>query len=106
MLPPYFVAGGISPVKRRILEISVRLPAIRQGDYKLVGEELYNIAEDPDEQNDVALNFPEVVKRLKERVETAGKKRPPIPDMSLLMTPALPWVYGQNENEKAKTHGI
>ncbi len=83
------------------VEGSVRLPAIRMGDYKLIGEELYNIAEDPEEQNDIAGSNPDIVERLAKRVSEAGMERPPMPDMSLLMTPALPWVYGQNENRNA-----
>lgn len=80
---------------------SVRFPAIRKGDYKLVGEELYNIITDPSETQDIAAANPKIVKRLSERVAQVGAQRPPMPDMSLLMDPPLPWVYGQEENAKA-----
>lgn len=80
---------------------SVRFPAILKGDYKLIGDELYNIKTDPQEQNDIASTSLEIVKSLKERVTEVGDERPPLPDMSRLMTPALPWVYGQEENKTA-----
>ena len=95
--------GAKSPRDEIIFEVSgsVRFPAIRKGDYKLIGEELYDIVNDPEEIQDIAANSPEVVAALKQRVEEAGNERPPMPDMSLLMTPALPWVYGQTENANA-----
>lgn len=80
---------------------SVRFPAIRLGDYKLVGKELYNIVVDPSEKEDIASQNPDIVERLSQRVAEAGAQRPPMPDMSQLMSPALPWVYGQNENATA-----
>ncbi len=80
---------------------SVRFPAIRIGDYKLVGKELYNIVKDPSEKNDIAKSHPDIYKKLHDRVTKLGKERPPMPDMSILMTPAQPWVYGQEENANA-----
>ena len=80
---------------------SVRLPSIRKGDYKLIGDELYNIVEDPMEQKNIAIDNPELVEKLKKRVTSVGNERPPMPDVSLLMTPALPWIYGQEENAHA-----
>ncbi len=77
---------------------SVRPPAIRQGDYKLIGEELYNIIEDPKEQVNLAMLSPDIAAKLKTRIDEAGNERPPMPDMQLLMTPVLPWIYGQKEN--------
>jgi len=38
------------------------------------------------------------VSTLKNRVAAIAKERPPLPNMDLLMTPALPWVYGKEEN--------
>ena len=78
---------------------SVRFPAIRKGDFKLIGDELYNVVEDPSEQRNIAEQKPEVVAQLRERITALGNQRPPMPDLSLLMTPALPWVYGQAENQ-------
>lgn len=80
---------------------SVRPPAIRQGAFKLIGEELFNVVEDPYETKNLANANPEMVAKLKNRVVTVGNERPPLPDMSLLMTPALPWVYGALENANA-----
>ena len=92
-----------SPRKEVIFEVSqsVRFPAIRQGDYKLIGEELYNIVEDPGEEKDLAASEPEIAARLKQRVTEVGNERPPRPVWDVLMTPALPWVYGQQENANA-----
>lgn len=91
-----------SPRDEIVFEVSnsVRLPSIRKGDFKLTGKELYNIVLDPSERNDIASVHPEVVNELTKRVEYYGKQRPPMPKMNLLMTPALPWVYGQQENAK------
>ena len=95
--------GEPSPRDEIIFEVSqsVRFPAIRKGDFKLIGEELYNIALDPEEKNNLASTQAEIFQQLKARVDAVGKERPPMPDMKLLMTPALPWVYGQQENVKA-----
>ncbi len=95
--------GAESPREEIIFEVSgsVRLPTIRKGTYKLMGTELYDLATDPGEQTDIAANHPDIVAALQQRLEQAGAERPPMPDMSLLMTPALPWVYGQVENETA-----
>jgi len=92
-----------SPRKEIIFEVSgsVRFPAIRLGDYKLIGEELYNIVVDPTESEDIASKHPQIVERLSQRVAEAGSERPPMPDVSRLMSPALPWVYGQQENANA-----
>ena len=79
----------------------MRLPTIRKGDYKLMGDELYNIVTDPSEKNDIAATNAKLVKKLKARLDKMSKQRPPMGDMSLLMTPAQPWVYGQQENENA-----
>ncbi len=80
---------------------SVRRPTIRRGEYKLIGSELYNIVQDPSETTDLADDRPEVVQALRLRLDSIGAERPPLPDMSLLMSPALPWVYGQSEDRDA-----
>ena len=77
---------------------SVRPPAIRLGDYKLIGDELFNINSDPGEKDDISSEHPEVVAKLRNRIEQESAKRPPLPQMRL-MTPALPWVYGEQENK-------
>jgi len=96
------IFNGVQSQREEIIfEVSksVRPPAIRLGDYKLIGEELYNIVEDPNEQMNLAEVSPEIVEKLKARIDQVGNERPPMPDMKLLMTPSLPWVYGQSENE-------
>ena len=84
-----------------IFDISgcVRIPTIRKGDYKLMGKELYNIVKDPSEKNDIAKDHPDIVKKLKARLDEVAKERPPMPSMKLLMSPAQPWVYGEAENK-------
>ena len=92
--------GADSPRDEIIFDVSgcVRLPTILKGDYKLVGKELYNLASDPYEKRDIAKEHPDIVKQLQARLDEVGKERPPMPDMSRLMSPAQPWVYGQEEN--------
>ncbi len=76
---------------------SVRLPTIRQGDYKLMGDALYHIINDPGEQTDIAKEHPELVAKLSARLEIIGNERPPLGDKPLLMDPPLPYVYGLEE---------
>jgi arylsulfatase A-like enzyme len=78
---------------------SVRSPTIRSGDFKLMGPLLYNIAKDPYEQTDIAATHPEIVKNLAARLEQVAQQRPPLGDKPLLMSPALPYVYGIDENK-------
>lgn len=78
---------------------SVRLPTIRSGDWKLMGDMLYNIANDPYEKKDVAGENPAVVKRLAARLAQVNKERPPLGDKPLLMDPPLPYIYGLKENK-------
>ena len=78
---------------------SVRLPTIRRGDFKLMGDALYNIKKDPAEQIDVAAKHPQLVKELKARVTAVGNERPPLGDKPLLMDPPLPYVYGLTEQK-------
>lgn len=89
-----------SPRDEIIFEVSgsVRFPAIRKGKYKLVGKELYDLQADPSEKTDIAAKNPKIVKQLTARVTSVGKERPPLSGMDRLMSPALPWVYGQKEN--------
>lgn len=53
-------------------------PAIRIGDFKLVGDELYNIRADPFEKNDLAAAQPERVRAMKARLtQLATERRTP-----------------------------
>lgn len=93
-------AGGEDPRSEIVFEVtgSVRVPTIRSGDFKLMGELLFDIKQDPSETTDVAGKYPEVVKELAARLESVAAERPPMGEKPLLMTPALPYVYGQAEN--------
>lgn len=92
--------GKASPRSEIIFEVtgSVRLPTIRSGDYKLMGDMLFDIRNDPGEQKDIASEHPDIVKKLSARLEAVGKERPPLGDKPLLMEPPLPYIYGQSEN--------
>jgi arylsulfatase A-like enzyme len=78
---------------------SVRLPTIRRGDFKLMGDALYNIQLDPSERTNVASQHPKVVAELQARVTLIGTERPQLGDKPLLMDPPLPYVYGLNEQK-------
>ena len=92
-------AGKESPRTEIIYDVagSVRLPTIRRGDYKLMGDALYDIRQDPGERSNVAAQHPELVATLKARVSDVGQERPPLGDKPLVMDPPLPYVYGLNE---------
>lgn len=94
--------GAASPRKEIVFEVtgSVRVPTIRSGDWKLMGEMLFNIAKDPYEKNDVAGDHPGIVKRLAARLAQVDSERPPLGNKPLLMDPPLPYIYGQKENTK------
>jgi len=93
--------GKSSPRDEIIFEVagSVRLPTIRSGDYKLMGDMLFNVKADPGETTDIPASHPAIVKKLKARLDEVGKERPPLGDKPLLMEPPLPYVYGLEENE-------
>jgi arylsulfatase A-like enzyme len=91
-----------SPRKEIVFEVegSVRLPTIRRGNWKLMGDMLFNIKKDPYEKKDVAKENPGIVKRLANRLAKVNSERPPLGDKPLLMDPPLPYIYGLKENEK------
>lgn len=82
---------------------SVRLPTIRSGDFKLMGDALYNIKVDPYETTNIAKQHPKLVAKLAARVTAVGKERPPLGDKPLLMDPPLPYVYGLEEQADVPT---
>lgn len=92
--------GEQSPREEIIFDVkgSVRLPTIRTGNYKLMGDMLFDVVNDPSEQKDIAKTQPELVKVMRDRLDHVGNERPPLGDKPLLMEPPLPYVYGQNEN--------
>jgi arylsulfatase A-like enzyme len=74
-------------------------PAIRKGKIQIGRERNFMTFEaDPSEKTDIAAKTSEIVKQLTDRVTSVGKERPPLTGMDRLMSPALPWVYGQKEN--------
>jgi len=78
---------------------SVRLPTIRSGDFKLMGNMLFNIRTDPGELTDIAAQNPQRVAQLKARLAQVGTERPPLGEKPLLMDPPLPYVYGAMESQ-------
>ena len=100
-MTPLLFAGETSPRREIIFEVagSVRLPTIRSGDYKLMGDMLFDIKHDPYEKTDIADKHPEIVKRLTARLVEVGRERPPLGEKPLLMDPPLPYVYGQKESK-------
>ncbi|MCB1277384.1 sulfatase-like hydrolase/transferase [Prosthecobacter sp.] len=93
--------GKQSPRDEIVIEVagSVRLPTLRKGDFKLVGKELFNLASDPYEKTDIAAQHPEVVAQMQARLKQIAAERPPLGDLPILMDPALPYVYGRDENK-------
>jgi arylsulfatase A-like enzyme len=73
-------------------------PAIRVGDFKLVGDELYNIAKDPSEKNNLAAAYPEKVRALKARLDQLAKERR-TPEKHERITTGPLWIYGEEENK-------
>ncbi|WP_153558475.1 arylsulfatase B [Roseimaritima sediminicola] len=99
-MTPTLFAGRPSPRQEIIFEVagSVRLPTIRSGDYKLMGDMLFDIRRDPYETTDIAAQHPDIVQRLAAKLEAAAEQRPPMGEKTRLMDPPLPYVYGQKEN--------
>ena len=92
--------GKSSPRNEIVFEVSgsVRIPTIRQGDYKLMGKLLYDVVRDPAETTDIAAQHPDVVRRLRSRLEQFDRQRPPLGNLPV-MERSLPYVYGLDENK-------
>ena len=78
---PVLSAGKRSPRTEVVYDIEPFRAALRQGDWKLVWQttlpsrvELFDLAQDPGEQHDVAAKHPEVVSRLKQRIEELSRE--------------------------------
>ena len=93
--------GKPSPREEIVIDVagSVRLPTLRLGELKLVGDELYHLATDLRETSNIASKHPQLVAEMSARLERAAAERPPLGELPRLMDPALPYVYGQLENE-------
>jgi arylsulfatase A-like enzyme len=74
--------------------------SIRQGNYKLVGEELFDIEKDSAETPDQAAKHPDIYQALRKRIQTLEKERrqPEVHNKitSKIETPLL--VFGKEEN--------
>jgi hypothetical protein len=74
--------------------------AIRKGSYKLVGEELYNVVDDPYETRDVAAAKPEIYQVLHQRLtDLIEERRTPEVHTNISQTINQPLlVFGKEEN--------
>jgi arylsulfatase A-like enzyme len=78
---PTIAEGKVSPRSELILSVpgletsETGPPALRVGDYKLVGDELYHLANDPGETRDLASQMPERVASMKRRLERLAEER-------------------------------
>ncbi|MCG3124025.1 MAG: Arylsulfatase [Phycisphaerales bacterium] len=73
--------GAASPRREIVYNIEPFRGAVRQGDWKLIWRtmlpssvDLYNIAADPSEKNNVAADHPELVLTLKQRIEALASQ--------------------------------
>ena len=64
-----------------------------------MGDMLFNVTSDPAESKNVADQHPEIVNRLRRRLDEVGAERPPLGDKPLLMENPLPYIYGEEESE-------
>jgi arylsulfatase A-like enzyme len=74
-------------------------PAIRVGDFKLVGDELYNIRRDPYETDDLAAAQPQKVRELKARLTALSSERR-TPEKHDRITDGPLLLYGEEENKR------
>jgi arylsulfatase A-like enzyme len=78
---PTIAEGKVSPRSELILSVpgletsETGPPAIRVGDYKLVGDELYHLADDPGETRDLAGQMPDRVAAMKLRLQQLAEER-------------------------------
>ena len=109
-MSPVVLEGKKSPRTEILIEAtgSVRLPSIRSGQWKLIGDSLFDLQRDPGERDDVSESYPEIVIELRNRILALSAERPPLGEFARIMNPALPYVYGQIENtsvpEKIRVH--
>ncbi len=101
---PTITAGQPTPHEEIVLSVpgfansETGPAAIRVGDYKLVGEELYDIRRDPYEKKDLAGAQPERVRTLKARlVQLATERRTPETHTRIAAGELL--LYGEEENK-------
>ena len=73
-------------------------PAIRVGDLKLVGDELYDIRRDPYEKKNLAAEQPDKVKTMKARLAQLALERRP-PEAHTRIAEGRLFIYGEEENK-------
>jgi len=68
----------------------------------------HRVVDHPGERDDVSEAHPEIVVELRNRILAFSAERPPLGELSEVMNPALPYVYGKAENksvsEKIRSH--
>jgi arylsulfatase A-like enzyme len=108
---PTLASGQPSPRTEVVYNIEPFRAAIRQGDWKLLWRvslpqnvELYDIARDPSESNNVADQHPEIVAALQKRIQqlAAGAVKPLVMDMafkSVVQQAHLPPTFPGEEYE-------
>ena len=76
--------GKPSPRTEVVYNVEMFRGAVRQGDWKLVWRttlpsklELFNLAQDPYEKNDLAQQTPDKVRELQQRIDTLGAEMAP-----------------------------
>ena len=74
--------------------------SIRQGRFKLVGSELFDIEQDPAETTDLSAKYPEIYQSLLNRIqELQQERRPPEIHTNITKTITAPLlVFGNEEN--------
>ena len=79
-----FIAGNPSPRNQIVYGIEPFRAALRQGDWKLVWQvtlpsrvELFNLAQDPAEKNNLADQNPEILSQLKQQIEVLSQAADP-----------------------------
>jgi arylsulfatase A-like enzyme len=101
---PAIAEGKPSPHTEIVLSVpgfedsETGTPAIRVGDFKLVGDELYDIRRDPYEKQDLAAKHPDKVASMKARLAALAKERRTPEKHDRISTERLV-VYGAEENK-------
>ena len=100
---PTITQGAPTPHSEIVLSVpgfegsETGTPAIRVGDFKLVGNELYDIAHDPSEQNNLANAQPDKVRALKTRLDQLARERRK-PEAHDQISGGQLLFYGEEEN--------
>lgn len=100
---PTIAQGRATPHSELVLSVpgfegsETGTPAIRVGDFKLVGDELYHIPGDPSETTDLAIQHPDKVRAMKARLAQLAKERR-TPEAHDRITDGKLLLYGEEEN--------